>query len=121
MLFTPPRFDSSRSDQERPMLRRLCCLAVALILSICLVHCAADPTLSTITIIPGGNVAMNVIGEHVQFKALGTYVHGGHPQTTRDITDQVTWESSNPAVATIDPSGLATAMGAGSVAISARD
>jgi hypothetical protein len=101
------------------MLRQLCCLTVVVTLSICLINCAADPTLSTITIIPNGNVAVNFAGEHVQFRAMGTYVRGSHPQTTRDITDQVTWESSNPSVATVDPSGLATAIGAGAVAISA--
>ncbi len=39
-----------------------------------------------------------------QFTAFGIYSDG----TTKDITSQVTWTSSNSSVATIDSSGLAT-------------
>ena len=40
-------------------------------------------------------------------------------QTTQDITAQVVWSSSNPAVATVDSSGLATALSIGTTTITA--
>jgi uncharacterized protein YjdB len=45
------------------------------------------------------------IGQTQQFKAIGTVQGGG----TTDITNSVTWSSSNTAVATITAAGLATA------------
>jgi uncharacterized protein YjdB len=50
-----------------------------------------------------------------QFTAIGTLDDG----TTVDITDAVTWKSSNKSVATIDSSGLATAQGTGTTNITA--
>jgi uncharacterized protein YjdB len=48
-----------------------------------------------------------------QFTATGTLDNG----STVDITDAVTWSSSNTSVATIDSSGLATAQGTGTTSI----
>ena len=50
-----------------------------------------------------------------QFSATGQYSNG----TTQNLTTQVTWTSSNTAVATIDSAGLATAVAAGTTTISA--
>jgi uncharacterized protein YjdB len=50
-----------------------------------------------------------------QFKAIGTLTDG----TTTDITDEVTWNSSNTSVATISSSGLATAVATGTTNITA--
>lgn len=50
-----------------------------------------------------------------QFTATGTHADA----TTEDFTTLVTWSSSNSSVATINSSGLATAVGAGSTAITA--
>jgi hypothetical protein len=50
-----------------------------------------------------------------QFIAIGTYSDG----TTEDITAQVTWSSSDTSWAQIDTSGLATAVTAGAVTITA--
>jgi uncharacterized protein YjdB len=50
-----------------------------------------------------------------QFAASGTYSDG----TTRDITTQVTWSSSNISVATVNSSGLVTTVATGSTAITA--
>ena len=60
-----------------------------------------------------------VVGQTVQFTATGTVGHGSHPSTSSNVTDQVTWASSAPAVATVNSSGLATAVGAGSTTITA--
>jgi len=50
-----------------------------------------------------------------QYTAIGTYSDG----STSDLTTLVTWSSSSPATATIDASGLLTAVAAGSSNISA--
>jgi hypothetical protein len=59
---------------------------------------AVTPTSSSIT-----------SSETKQFTATGTLDDG----TTVDITDAVTWSSSNKSVATINSSGLATAQATG--------
>ena len=59
-------------------------------------------------------------GQTFQFTATGIVGHGtNHPSTTSNITDQVTWTSSLPSVATINSSGVATAVGTGSTMITA--
>jgi hypothetical protein len=76
--------------------------------------------LETITVTPAaGTQVMTQAGQTVQFHATATYTKGTHPVTTRDVTNEVQWASSNPAVATIDASGKATAAGAGTTDISA--
>jgi len=64
-------------------------------------------TLSSITITPG-NPSIRV-GMTQGFKATGAYTDG----STQDVTTVVTWSSSNLAVASIDRTGLATAVGPG--------
>lgn len=61
-----------------------------------------------------------VVGQTVQFTALGTYGHGSnHPATQSDVTGKVTWTSSAPAIATISASGQATAVSDGTTTITA--
>lgn len=64
-------------------------------------------TLLSITVIPALQYVYNT-GETTQFIAIGNY---SGPPTTQDLTNQVTWSSSDPADATINSSGLATAVG----------
>lgn len=52
-----------------------------------------------------------------QYSASGVFGDG----STRDITSTVTWASSNPAIATIDANGLATAVAIGNTTITATD
>ena len=54
-------------------------------------------------------------GNTEQFAASGTY----SDETTQDITTQVTWNSSDISVATVNSSGLATAVAAGTATITA--
>jgi hypothetical protein len=54
-------------------------------------------------------------GATQQFTATGTY----SDSSTQNITNQVTWTSSNTSVATINAAGLATGVAAGSTTISA--
>lgn len=57
--------------------------------------------LTSIDIIPGTGIQqVNLQGETAQYIAIGNYT--GNPPTV-DITDQVTWSSSDVRVATIDP------------------
>ena len=58
-------------------------------------------------------------GQTVQFTAAGSYGHGSHPASVKDVTALVTWTSSTPAIATISSSGLATAVSAGATTITA--
>jgi thiol-disulfide isomerase/thioredoxin len=52
----------------------------------------------------------------LQYRATGHW----SDSRVEDITARVTWSSSNPAVATIDAAGLATAVGDGDTVITAR-
>jgi len=64
-------------------------------------------TLTSITVIPSDQKT-NVIGETAQYIAIGNYTTS---PTTEDLTNQVTWVSSDVRIATINASGLATAIG----------
>ena len=72
------------------------------------------PTLSSITVTPANPTIQ--VGATQQFTATGIYSDG----TTQNLTSQVTWASTSPAVATIIAnSGLATGVGVGTSTISA--
>jgi hypothetical protein len=58
-------------------------------------------------------------GTTAQLTATGVYGHGNHPTTTQDLTDSVTWTTASPDVATVSPTGLVTATGAGVIQITA--
>jgi hypothetical protein len=58
-------------------------------------------------------------GSTIQFRALETATDAGHPSQTTDVTNQVTWVSSNPTAATISSKGLATSVGSGTTTITA--
>lgn len=60
-----------------------------------------------------------VVGQTAQFTATGTVGHGSHPSTSTNLTDEVNWTSSNSTVATVNSSGMATAVGAGTATITA--
>jgi uncharacterized protein YjdB len=58
-------------------------------------------------------------GQTAQFQALGVYTESGHATTGQNLTAKVTWQSSSAAVATINSSGLATGVAAGTAVITA--
>jgi hypothetical protein len=64
-------------------------------------------TLTSISVIPTSQI-LNLVGETAQYIAIGNY--SGTP-STQDLTDQVTWSSSDVRIATINTAGLATAVG----------
>jgi hypothetical protein len=69
--------------------------------------------LVSIAVTPSGTDI--AVGATQQFTATGTYSDG----TTQDLTATATWTSGTPAVATIAPGGLATAVANGTTTISA--
>jgi hypothetical protein len=69
--------------------------------------------LSSIAVTPAGPTIAK--GLTVPFVAMGTYTDG----STADLTSQVAWASSDPSVASISPTGLATGLGVGSAGITA--
>jgi hypothetical protein len=81
-----------------------------------LVGITVQPTTETIG---ASNIPVNLdAGFQVQLQAVGTYIH---PPVTKDITNQVTWASTDTGMFTINSSGLLTATGdqCGSTLISA--
>jgi hypothetical protein len=56
------------------------------------------------------------LGRTAQLRAVGTYPDG----TYVDVSAKATWQSSNPAVCAVSPTGLVSATGAGTATIEAR-
>lgn len=71
------------------------------------------PTLNSIVVAP--NPAAATVGSNQQFTATGNYSDGSNT----NITNSVTWTSSNSGVAGVDANGLATALSAGTTTITA--
>ncbi|MDR3746466.1 MAG: Ig-like domain-containing protein [Acidobacteriaceae bacterium] len=72
-----------------------------------------------ISITPAAGTEVLIVGQTAQYSAFATEQMGSAATTTSNISSSVTWTSSNPLVATINSSGLATAVGAGYVTIAA--
>jgi hypothetical protein len=81
-----------------------------------LVGCSNPQGLDSIQVTPPAQAL--TIGQTVQLTATGTYGNAKHP-STQNITSLVTWSSTTPAVATVNASGVATAVSAGSTTITA--
>src|SRR5262245_18397079 len=74
------------------------------------------PTTSALQVRASGDASGPIeAGPTRQFVATATQSTG----STSDVTQQATWQSSAPAVATVSGSGLVTAVGAGEAEISA--
>jgi hypothetical protein len=93
-------------------IRQFLFVAGVIFVSLVMVQCQESPSLASIQILPD-NAALTYAGQSLQYKALGTYLHLQHPIVTKDITNQVIWQSTNPGAATISSTGLATAVAAG--------
>jgi hypothetical protein len=78
----------------------------------------ATPTVTVTSVqvgISGGASATPMPGETRQLFAVAAQSDG----TTMDVTNLATWQSSNPAAATVSPSGLVSAAAEGAVDVSA--
>ncbi len=74
----------------------------------------------SLSIVPGPGIELlTAAGQTAQYTAYAAEQMGSAPQTTNNVTGSVSWTSSNPNVATINSSGLATAVTAGYVQITA--
>lgn len=71
------------------------------------------PTLSSISVTPAAPSLAAGLAE--QLTAMGIYSDG----SKLDVSKSVTWSSSNPLIATINTSGLASAVASGSTTLSA--
>jgi outer membrane protein assembly factor BamB len=74
---------------------------------------SAPATLMSIAVTPGNPSMVN--GTAVQLTATGTY----SDSSTRDLTTQVVWSSSDSTKATVSPAGLVTAVAIGSTTLTA--
>jgi uncharacterized protein YjdB len=81
-----------------------------------LTSCGNPSGLDSIQVSPTAQTL--TVGQTLQFTATGTYGNANH-EHTQDVTTQVTWTSSTPAVATVSASGLATAVSSGTTTITA--
>src|ERR1051326_1577050 len=90
-------------------------VCVPVLLSVLLVACGSNPSVTQLSITPS-TASLNV-GATTQFKATASFVKSNQTQFTQDVTSQVVWSSANPAVATIDSTGLAKALTAGTTTI----
>lgn len=93
----------------------ICALLIAATSLLSVSSCGDPQELVGITVQPGSvtfgaaNIPVSAdAGLTTQLTALGTYVH---PPVTKDITNQVTWASSDNQEVTVTPTGLITATG----------
>lgn len=85
-----------------------------------LVSCS-EASLRFISLTPANGATLSTQGQTVQYRAVATYQLGSHPPTTQDITSTASWTSSSPSVASVNSSGLVTAVGSGITTITATD
>jgi hypothetical protein len=76
----------------------------------------SSPSLVSISISPS-TTYFGGVGATEQLKATGTFAQGNHPQTTQDITDEVTWTTSATSVATVNSKGVLTSTNIGGSAV----
>ena len=93
-------------------IRQILLIAAVIFVSLAMVQCQESPSLASIQILPD-SASLTYVGQTLQYKAIGTFLHVGHPGLTKDITNQVLWQSTNPEAATISSTGLATVVAAG--------
>jgi uncharacterized protein YjdB len=100
------------------MVSRYCFRALGLMCLVLPIAGCTNSQVDSIAIAP--TTQTMTVGQTVQFTATGTISHGNHPSSTEDVTDQVTWISQSPSVATVTSTGgLAQALSAGTATITA--
>jgi hypothetical protein len=99
------------------MFSRYCFRALGLMCLVLPIAGCTNTQVNSISVAPTAQTL--AVTQTVQLTATGTVSHGSHPSSTENITDQVTWTSSTPAVATVTSSGLVTAVSPGTATVSA--
>lgn len=101
------------------MTRRVLALASALVAALLIAGCGSKAQLNSIMVTPGTASIQNA-GGTAQFQATGFFLNGKNGNSySENLTNQVVWSSSTVSVATINSSGLATAVAAGTTTITA--
>ncbi len=85
-------------------------------LALCFAGCNS---LQSISIVPN-SIAFTASGQTTQLTAVGTGQMGSAAPTTSNISGQVSWSASNPNVATVNQSGLVTAVSNGTTQVLAQ-
>ena len=94
-------------------LKTILALSLCFIMATAFMSCGGKTQIESISIQPTNiNVVVNTV---IQFQATGSQSNG----LIGNVNTQVSWSSSNPSVATVSSSGLVTAVGAGTVTITA--
>jgi uncharacterized protein YjdB len=96
---------------------RYCSSAILLLVLVVPIIGCSNSQVGSIQVSPASQSL--VAGQTAQFTATGIIGHGNHPATNEDVTSQVTWTSNSPVIATVNSSGLATGVSAGSATITA--
>src|ERR1700691_2413452 len=99
------------------MFSRYCFRALGLMCLVLPIAGCTNTQVNSISVAPTAQTL--AVTQTVHVTATGTVSHGSHPSSTENITDQVTWTSSTPAVATVTSSGLVTAVSPGTATVSA--
>ncbi|HEX9199816.1 MAG TPA: Ig-like domain-containing protein [Acidobacteriaceae bacterium] len=81
-----------------------------------LVGCGNPQGLDSVLVSPAAQSL--TVGQTLQLTAIGTYGNANH-SSTQNITTSVTWTSATPSVATVNSSGLVTAVSGGTTTITA--
>jgi Bacterial Ig-like domain (group 2) len=97
----------------RCSVRELLLPCLILCLGSSLIGCATNG-LDSVQVTPPAQAL--AVGQTAQFTATGTYGNANH-LSTQNITSLVTWTSTTPAVATVNASGVVTAVSAGTTTI----
>jgi hypothetical protein len=98
------------------MLKKCCFSGIGFTALVLLVAGCGTKGLNSIQVTPATQSL--TVGQTAQFTAVGTYGNANHP-STQNITNTVAWSSSTPSIATVSPSGVAKAVGAGTTIITA--
>lgn len=96
---------------------RILCSLLLVSLGVLALGCSGKKTVSSVELSP--SAASLAAGTTTQFTATAFYQQGQQSGGSKDVTSQVTWTSSAPSVATVNSSGLATAVSQGSTVITA--
>jgi hypothetical protein len=106
-----------KAVRPRTVLTRFCLLLVVAITAI-LLSCASNYELTSVTVSPA-TASLGLSGTTMQFTASAYYARSKHSPKITDVTSQATWSSSDTNVATVNSSGLATAVNVGQTTITA--
>jgi hypothetical protein len=77
-------------------------------------------SLLLISVSPGAGSVSISVGQTAQYRAYGVSQMGSGSPTTDEITNKVQWSVTNPSIASINSTGLATALTAGRTTIYAQ-